>query len=1127
MFSRANSVSDNDCSSVNAPAAPRDTASEAQPQPSQPSAGTNVPYVLGLDIGATSVGWAVLDLDAQGEPCCVRAMGARCFEASVDGDIEHGKDSSRAVARRQARMARRILRRRARRLKKVFHLLQRHGLLPAGPSRTPEERHRLLADLDRQLFPKYAPGGDRVAAHVVCYRLRAAALDRALEDHELGRALYHLAQRRGFLSNRRDDRRASEKGEKSQDTKVIEKEIASLKEQITASGARTLGEYLSRIDPEQQRIRKRWTSRQMYIDEFEAIWSAQSQHRPGRLTEALKRELRQAIFHQRPLKPQTQLIGRCELEPPRHPGALPPRRAPLALPVAQRFRLLQKVNDLQVIEPDGRIRPLTAEERNKLLQALSEQARMEFDDVRKLLGLSAPRKRKDKATGQQICTPGHRFNLEEGGETSIPGDTTTARLLPVLGDKWRTMPEPLRESLVRDLLDFNYPAALAEHLQRVHRFDRHEAEALSEISLEDGYAPYCRMALRKLVARMENGTPFATARKLEYPQSFAAKPPCELLPPVRRAVPDLRNPAVIRALTEVRRVVNALIRRWGKPEIIRVELARDLKKPRKEREKAWKGNREREKERKAAADRLLKEAGITNPSPADIEKVLLMEECGGICPYTGRPITIPALFGDSPQFDVEHIIPFSVSLDDSFVNKTLCWHEENRHHKRNKTPYEAYSGNRERYEEILRRVSRFSGRFRKEKLRRFQMTLADVKAEYGDDFTARHLTDTRYASRLAADYLGLLYGGTVDAAGRRRVQTSSGTATWYLRSEWDMNAVIPGLSGSPTGSASGTFIEKVRTDHRHHAIDAVAIALTSARVVKMLADAARNPEQHRRRRFAPVPPPWPNFKDEVSAAAEKIIVSHRVDRRVAGPLHAETNYSPPIVHENREYRHRRVPLSSITRSQIAQIVDDVIRQLVEQKVGSAGDPAKVFSDPRNLPVLRSRDGTRCIPIKKVRVREHVAATTVGAGPRQRHVVSGKDTLHHTVIVARQTPSGEVWEDNPVDRLEVHRRLRNGQPVIQTDWGSDARYVFHLCKNDCIEMDVESGNPSAGRQIYVVRSISKRDIAVRLHYDARTLEQIVRAKERGKFRISSADLLRRRNARKVMVSPLGEVLPCRE
>ena len=210
---------------------------------------------------------------------------------------------------------------------------------------------------------------------------------------------------------------------------------------------------------------------------------------------------------------------------------------------------------------------------------------------------------------------------------------------------------------------------------------------------------------------------------------------------------------------------------------------------------------------------------VTN---SDILKVRLAEECNWQCPYTGKSIPMEALVGKHSQFDIEHIIPFSRSLDNSFLNKTLCYHEENRGVKQNQTPYEAYASNETRWAEIIGRVKRFRGSAAHAKLRKF------LQKELDDEWAARMLQDTRYMSRLATEYLGLLYGGTIDADHSRRVQVSAGRITAYLRDEWGLNAIL----------ADGDEDEKNRADHRHHAVDAVVIALTDTKTVENLSHSA-------------------------------------------------------------------------------------------------------------------------------------------------------------------------------------------------------------------------------------------------------------------------------------------------
>ena len=351
------------------------------------------PVVLGLDIGAKSIGWALVQGPESGRPRIID-MGVRIFEAGVEGsldDIEAGRDSSRAVARRQARQLRRQTYRRVQRKRRVFALLQELGLLPPSPNNHSTTRDSVIKSLDQALLnalPKHYASTS--VAQKLPYVLRAEALSRPLTAAELGRALYHLSERRGFKSNRRTDRQAD-------DTGVVKEGIAALQ---AALGGKTLGQYFAETNPANDRIRSRYTGRDDYENEFARIIEAQRPHHSC-LTPKTIRRLRRHLFWQRPLRSQKGLIGKCSI-------LTNHRRCPMAHPVAQEFRLLQAVNHLAIIHADGELRGLEPEERAKLLEALNEKGDLTFAAVRKLLGL----KKAD------------RFNLEEGGEKKMPGNRT-------------------------------------------------------------------------------------------------------------------------------------------------------------------------------------------------------------------------------------------------------------------------------------------------------------------------------------------------------------------------------------------------------------------------------------------------------------------------------------------------------------------------------------------------------------------------------------------------------------------------------------------------------------------------------------------------------------------------------
>ncbi len=1037
-----------------------------------------MPYVLGLDVGANSIGWALVGL-TEGVPDRLVAAGARVFDAGVQGNIQAGQAESRGTKRRQARQQRRLADRRGRRMQKVLHVLQHAGLLPAGEARS------ILPELDAELITRYRrhPDAQHLSTdltHVLPYWLRCRALDHPLEPFELGRALYHLAQRRGFLSNRRAPKK------KDEDEGQVLGGISALQRQMDAAGARTLGELFANIDPRQERIRNRYTSRRMCRDEFEQIWTAQQGFHPTLLPEKLKARVREAIFYQRPLKDASLFIGGCKLEPGR-------KRAPWALLAAQRFRLLQMVNNTGVITKEGTERALAEAERDALLEDLEQTDKITFPQARRRLKL--PRS--------------SVFNWESGGEKRFIGNKTNAALSAIFGERWWGFSAQEREQVVEDVRSFEQPDALARRGVSAWGLTPEQAADLAAVRLEDGYCRHSRQALARLLPHMESGLSYMEAVRKEYPEHGKPERPHEMLPPLLDTDLDVRNPAVVRALTELRKIVNAIVRRYGKPHCIRIELARDLRRSAKQRERSWKQARRNERARSDAADRLLAEAGIDQPSRRDVEKVLLADECDWTCPYTGQSFGWADLFGKAPAFDVEHIIPLSRRLNDSFIYKTICEVRENRQVKGNRTPWEAYGHDAERWSQIVERVKKFKSTARKAKLALFELQ----QVEDIEELASRQLNDTRFSSRLAAQYVALLYGGLVDAQGTRRVQASRGGVTAFLRRLWGLNSIL------------GDAWQKSRADHRHHAVDALVVALTDPGAVKSLSDAAARGWQMSRRSFAAVQPPWQGLLDEARATVLDVNVSHRASRRVRGALHEETFYAPQKEGENGPaYFHLRRKLADLSHKEVDAIVDPHVRELVKAKLDEIRlPPSKAFKDPQNHPCITARDG-RSIPIHKARIRLNVSAVPVGHAEPLRWVKPGDN--HHMEIVETTDRRGRPkWEGHLVTRLEGTGRLRAGEPVVRREHAPGKRFLFSLAGGELIELD----DPKLGRGICVVRTVSaekRGSVSVELcrASDARPKNTI---KDTGGWVKHSPDALRKAGARKVRVTLLGDVVPAND
>jgi len=840
-------------------------------------------YRLALDLGPTSLGWAMVRLDKQGKPCAIIKAGVRIFS-----DGRNPKDgSSLAVTRRIARAMRRRRDRLLKRKQRMMDALVKHGFFPADVA----QRKKL-----ETLNP---------------YALRAKGLDEALTPAEFARALFHINQRRGFKSNRKTDK-------KENDASALKAAIKKLYELLQTENCRTVGEWLNKRNEAKQTVRARYREKRtvteegktkvdkyydLYIDramiehEFDALWKKQAELNPTTFNEAARTELKDILLYQRKLKPVKP--GRCTLLPEEE-------RAPLALPSTQRFRMYQEVNNLRILREGLKEEPLTREQRDVLIAALEENSKCSFTKIKKLLGLRGA----------------VQFNFEDPKRQELKGNATSAILSKkdLFGPAWFRFDEARQDAIVMKLLTEESEDALVRWLQNETGVDEKTAEAIANVGLPEGYGSLSAKALARILPELRRdvvtydkavqaagfehhsklganaeipGVTFKAEcidqdtgeikvfhihHKLPYYGEYlqrhvgfgSGKP--EDAPEKRYG--KIANPTVHIGLNQVRLVVNALIQRYGHPSEVIVELARELKQnqeQRKEEQERQAENQERNKRLRKDAANIL-QISEEQVSRDDIEKMILWEELSKDvadrkCPYSGVPISANMLF--SPEVEIEHILPFSQTLDDSLNNKTVSTRQANRI-KGNRTPWEArldFEAQGWKYEDILARA----GNMKKEKRYRFAEDGYQRWLKEDKGFLARALNDTRHLSKVAREYLTLICP--------QATRVIPGRMTAMLRGKFGLNDVL-GLHG-----------EKNRNDHRHHAVDACVIAVTDQGLLQRFAQASASAREKQLNRLVEsMPLPWDTYREHVQRAVENIWVSHKPDHSHEGAMHNDTAY---------------------------------------------------------------------------------------------------------------------------------------------------------------------------------------------------------------------------------------------
>ena len=842
---------------------------------------------LGLDIGTNSIGWWLFATEND-KITEVLDGGVRIFSDGRNAKSGESLAVERRIARGQRRRRDRFLRRKTALMKRMAEV----GLMPKNP----------IAAKELELLDPYA--------------LRAAGLTEKLPLVHLGRALFHLNQRRGFKSNRKTDRGDNESGK-------IKDATARLDLAMMASGARTYGEFLHMrratafTQTQVPTVRTRlsiarrdgddkedsgydfYPDRRHVLEEFEKIWKVQTTHYGQVLTDALHDEISTIIFHQRPLKSPE--VGLCLYTEE--------RRIPSAHPLNQRRILFETVNHLKVATPGEPTRSLSFEDREKIIHALDNKMH-----TKSLSGMSL----KLKALGKIIkLRVDQSFTLETANRDTIACDPVRASMSHPgrFGARWSKLDKEAQWGLIKRIRavqsDIEY-SNLVEWLMAHHGLSRDHAETTANAPLPEGYGRLGLTATQRILVALESEVITYSAAVASCGWHHSDGRTGEILTALpyygqileRHVIPGsydenddeisrygrITNPTVHIGLNQLRRLLNKIITVHGKPDQIVLEMARDLKLSQDQKRDVQRDIK-KNTEDAIARGKKLEELGVPNTG-ANRAQYRLWEELGAAigprcCPYSGTPISASMIFDGS--CDVDHILPYSRTLDDSFSNRTLCLKEANRQ-KTSKTPWEAWGGS-PKWEVVTANLKHLSPnkvwRFAPDAMERF---------EGENDFSARALKDTQYLSRIARTYLDALYDGQ---DGKSHVWVVPGRLTEMLRRHWGLNGI-----SDLTDSQQKTVKAKNRSDHRHHAIDAAVVAATDRSLIKRISDIAKVDELNGAEQVArSVPAPWESFRSDIALQLRRMIVSHRADHGridlaarqlgkdgTAGKLHNDTAY---------------------------------------------------------------------------------------------------------------------------------------------------------------------------------------------------------------------------------------------
>lgn len=877
--------------------------------------------VLGLDLGVGSIGWCLIEKDDNNTPKRILRMGSRIVPISSDEETGYTKGNaiSKNADRTAKRTARKCYDRYQLRRKALVSLLKRLGMEP-----------------NKNLMFEQTP--------IELWQKRADAASKEVSLEELGRVLLHINQKRGYKHSRISN-------SDSKETAYVQ-EVNSRYDDLKAEGL-TIGQHFAaKLKENEQetadgkkyynyRIKEQVYPRHAYEEEVKQILEVQSQYNPDVLSPDVCKEIMDIIFYQRDLKSCKNLVSLCEFESYTitKDGKvinIGPKVAPRTSPLAQLSSILETANNITIRNRKNDELYISPEQRKAIADFLDNHEVMKLTDLYNILNIG----RKDgwwagKAIGKGLKGNTTKCQIREAlsGLPKEQVDSLTAFHLEI--DEYVDKETGEVRKRINNTQAEQQPLYKLWHMLYSIKDNKELAGALNHLGIEDeesieklckldfrtaGYANKSAKAIGRILPYLMEGLMYSEAcERAGFDHSRRINPDRVLLthlPQIQKN--ELRQPVVEKILNQLVNIVNALLENEGAIDEIRVELARELKQSKDERNEAFRRNNQNEKLNKELAERIMK-YGLT-PTRNRILKLKMWEESEHSCMYCGQPVD-PVEFLKGIDVEREHIIPRGLLFDNSFTNQ-VCSCRRCNSKKGMRTAYDFIADDKGQ-EGLDTYIDRINDLFNRKKISRskFNRLLASHKAyisrksqgketdedkELWENFIDRQLRQSQYIAKKSVEILLQVC---------KNVYTTSGSVTDFVRHQWGYDELLhelnferfkkAGLTAMVKQLHSGKEVEverikdwTKRLDNRHHAVDALAIACTTQGMIQRLntLNASRDvmleelnsndqrlvdPERSMLEKWIYVQPhiSYAEAKNEV----DKIVISQRPNTRITVP----------------------------------------------------------------------------------------------------------------------------------------------------------------------------------------------------------------------------------------------------